>query len=43
MNSEKRLFVLALIEDTVFGILVLSAAFLIAAGGLSLMKWAGVF
>ena len=43
MTPEKMEFVIALIDDTVVGVLVLSAAFLIVAGGLSLMKWVGVF
>ena len=43
MTDEMKEFILALIDNSVVGILVLSAAFLIVAGGLSLMKWVGVF
>lgn len=43
MTPEKMNFILALIDDTVVATLVLSASFLIVSGGLSLMKWAGVF
>lgn len=43
MTDEQKIFMLALIDDSVVGVLVLSAAFLIVAGGISLMKWVGVF
>lgn len=43
MSDEKKYFVMALLDDTIVGILVLSAAFFIISGGLSLMKWVGIF
>ena len=42
-DFERRQLILAIADDTIFGILILSAAFLIVSAGLSLMKWVGVF
>ena len=43
MDDETRLFILALIDDSVVLLLGLSVVFFIVSGALSLMKWVGVF